>query len=503
MNNFIIVYMESFSAYDPTTKTGELHAFLTIDISLRSFPFHSAWRTMTHDKSLWSMMRSCSIMMNYETKMKTMTHDKSLWSMKRSCSFMMNYEPKMKTENKKQKTAKRKMKTSTPSSSLRMPGKHENENRSEHRRESQKDRDERRRLSSSSPEPAKRSRKRSRSKSPEKKSRAHQRAASPSASPSPKREKYYENKADKSNSRQRSSSRSRYNGRQGQHRPAYSAPTPFKAGKPILEPAHQNIGSRGTFGPVWYRGWYNSPPDKPASYTITFAFGAEYEHVITHLAENFVHYATKTINDDGPICRRPYITMPQLTESEARNSEQTKINKAVADEHLKLFSGSPAKAVKTAPAPPTRPLPSPAKDLGKALIATSEDMARNTAEQCLHMTFALDSFETHHSVFAALGEFMDVDVGQNTSTVQSRTAATDKLVTAMMKLIKDKKPRPSYPEIQARANTIKFDHLKTCGATAVTQANTPLVKIEPTDDGGTPKQETSNEQKKRRKSTKQ
>ena len=483
MNNFIIVYMESFSAYDPTTKTGELHAFLTIDISLRSFPFHSAWRTMTHDKSLWSMMRSCSI--------------------------MMNYEPKMKTENRKQKTAKRKMKTSTPSSSLRMPGKHENENRSEHRRESQKDRDERRRSSSSSPEPAKRSRKRSRSKSPEKKSRAHQRSASPSASPSPKREKYYENKADKSNSRQRSSSRSRYNGRQGQHRPAYSAPTPFKAGKPILEPAHQNIGSRGTFGPVWYRGWYNSPPDKPASYTITFAFGAEYEPVITHLAENLVHYATKTINDDGPICRRPYITMPQLTESEARNSEQTKINKAVADEHLKLFSGSPAKAtpasVKTAPAPPTRPLPSPAKDLGKALIATSEDMARNTAEQCLHMTFALDSFETHHSVFAALGEFMDVDVGQNTSTVQSRTAATDKLVTAMMKLIKDKKPRPSYPEIQARANTIKFDHLKTCGATAVTQANTPLVKIKPTDDGGTPKQETSNEQKKRtcRKSTKQ
>ena len=266
MNNFIIVYMESFSAYDPTTKTGELHAFLTIDISLRSFPFHSAWRTMTHDKSLWSM--------------------------KRSCSFMMNYEPKMKTENRKQKIAKRKMKTFTPSSSLRMPGKHENANRSEHRRESRRDRDERRRSSSSSPEPAKRSRKRSRSKSPEKKSRAHQRAASPSASPSPKREKYYENKADKSNSRQRSSSR-------------------------------------------------------------------------------------------------------------------------------------------------------------------------------------------------------------------SRTAATDKLVTAMMKLIKDKKPRPSYPEIQARANTIKSDHLKTCGATAVTQANTPLVKIEPTDDGGTPKQETSNEQKKRRKSTKQ
>ena len=152
MNNFIIVYMESFSAYDPTTKTGELHAFLTIDISLRSFPFHSAWRTMTHDKSLWSM--------------------------KRSCSFMMNYEPKMKTENRKQKTAKRKMKTFTPSSSLRMPGKHENENRSEHRRESRRDRDERRRSSSSSPEP-----------------------------------------------------------------------TPFKAGKPILEPAHQNIGSRGTFGP--------------------------------------------------------------------------------------------------------------------------------------------------------------------------------------------------------------------------------------------------------------
>ena len=89
MNNFIIVYMESFSAYDPTTKTGELHAFLTIDISLRSFPFHSAWRTMTHDKSPLPKMRPCLI--------------------------MMNYEPKTKTENRKQKTktGKRKPKTMT------------------------------------------------------------------------------------------------------------------------------------------------------------------------------------------------------------------------------------------------------------------------------------------------------------------------------------------------------------------------------------------------------
>ena len=75
MNNFIIVYMESFSAYDPPTKTGELHAFLTIDISLRSFPFHSAWRTssMTHDKTLLPRGEMCSwlIMTNYKPKTET------------------------------------------------------------------------------------------------------------------------------------------------------------------------------------------------------------------------------------------------------------------------------------------------------------------------------------------------------------------------------------------------------------------------------------------------
>ena len=82
MNNFIIiVYMESISAYDPPTKTGELHAFLmsylTIDISLRSFPFHSAWRAVTHDKSLSPEMCSWLTMMNYEpkTKTQTMSHD--------------------------------------------------------------------------------------------------------------------------------------------------------------------------------------------------------------------------------------------------------------------------------------------------------------------------------------------------------------------------------------------------------------------------------------------
>ena len=87
------------------------------------------------------------------------------------------------------------------------------------------------------------------------------------------------------------------------------------------------------------------------------------------------------------------------------------------------------------------------------------------------MTFGLDLFETPHAVFVALGEFLKVDVGQDTSSVPSRTAATDKLVTAMMLVIKDKKPRPIYSDILARANTIKNDHLNTSGAMAATTAN--------------------------------
>jgi hypothetical protein len=230
MNKCIIVYMESSFAYDPSTKTGELHAILTIDISLRSFLFYAAWQTMTHDKSLNS--RKWILMQNHETKPTTMKH-----------------KPKTKTKTK----------------TLKQP---DHDAKSESRRDSRRERRisrsrssspepaaKKSRKRSSSPAPAKKSRKRSRSRSPEKKDRAHKCSESPSSSPSPKRERRSEKKPEQSSSRQRSSSNSRHQGQhnqQGKLRLPYSTPSPWTTGKSILNPAQQNIG--GFRGSIWYKG---------------------------------------------------------------------------------------------------------------------------------------------------------------------------------------------------------------------------------------------------------
>jgi len=488
MNKCIIVYMESFIAYDPSTKTGELHAILTIDISLRSFLFYAAWQNMTHDKSL----NLCTWMTMPNHEMKPIT---------------MNHKPKTKTKTKTLTQPD----YLTSSSLLRMPSIQEarSESRRDSRRESRRSRSrssspepatKKSRKRSSTPEPAKKSRKRSRSRSPEKKERARKRSESPSTSPSPKREKRSEKKPEKSNSRQRSSSNSRHQGQhnqQGQQRPPYSTPTPWTTGTSILNPAQQNIG--GFRGSIWYKGWLNKPPGKPPNYTITFAFGEEYEPEIGPIAENVVHYMTKVLNTDGTICRRPHIELPQLEEREARRRDETKVAKAMGEENMKFFSGSP---VKKAPAPPLslRPLPSPvsSKNLGKTMTDQNEDQARITAEQILTLTFGLDSFETDHSVFVALGEFMKVDVGQITSTLPTRTDAKDKLVTAMMILIKEKKARPNYPDIIDRAEAIKKDRSNTSAEKITTEVSTPVVKIEPNENVDTPSSDPFNEQNKKR-----
>jgi len=174
MNKCIIVYMESFIAYDPSTKTGELHAILTIDISLRSFLFYAAWQTMTHDKSL----NLCTWMVLFYDAWQTMTHDKSLiW-----CTWMvmLNHETKPITMNHKTKT-KTKTKTLkqpdylTSSSFLRVPSKQDA--RSVSRRGSRRKR-RRSRSRSSSSEPEMKSRKCSCSTPPEKKARARKRCRS-------------------------------------------------------------------------------------------------------------------------------------------------------------------------------------------------------------------------------------------------------------------------------------------------------------------------------------
>jgi len=146
----------------------------------------------------------------------------------------------------------------------------------------------------------------------------------------------------------------------------------------------------------------------------------------------------------------------------------------------------------------TKTLKQSSKNLGKTTTDQNEDQARITAEQILTLTFGLDSFETDHSVFVALGEFMKVDVGQITSTLPTRTDAKDKLVTAMMILIKEKKARPNYPDIIDRAEAIKKDRSNTSAEKITTEVSTPVVKIEPNENVDTPSSDPFNEQNKKR-----
>ena len=213
-------------------------------------------------------------------------------------------------------------------------------------------------------------------------------------------------------------------------------------GRPILLPVHVAEGAVFKI--------YDNPATLKRTANVTYTLQIERHINSTRyggLDENMRAYATQVVNAPGMICRDPLIQFPQQSASQPTDPYESSHQKAIATHKTKLLAeGTPKK---TRPPPP----PSPGK---KSADHPDLNQDRKTAIQILNITFGLNNFQTDDSIFRALAEHFDVDIGACTSTMTTRTTAVDILVDAMVKTLRENSGRdcPVYEDILNRAKAI-------------------------------------------------
>ena len=335
------------------------------------------------------------------------------------------------------------------------------DDRGDDRRDNRKD--DRRDISRAPPSSHKRTR--SRSTSPPRASSIKDRGGrsrSPSASPTTRdllRQLVREKKAQRTNrspstDREPSRSRDRYSepNRTCIRRDTPMASSEFNPGRPIVLPVHIAKG-------VVYKVYDNPATSKRAA-NVTFTYQVDRDTAFSRyegLEDNLREYGTQVFNHTGPVCRNPYIQLPQM------NPEDTKVYKAqtaqttIRDHKMKVFEDSPIKKPKPPPpeaSPPkkTKARPTPPDETKDMPLSDDE---KRTASKLLTMLFGLDSFQTSHFILAALAEFFGVTIPNSTASLPGRLEAVTILTAALAQYLRGSGAGPQYEDIIDRADVLE------------------------------------------------
>lgn len=367
-----------------------------------------------------------------------------------------------------------------------------NDDRRDERREDRRDnRKDDRRENSKAPQSSNKKANRSRSRSrtpppsaPPTKARGG-RSRSPSASPTTRdllhqlirEKKSRRNGRSPSSDREPSRSHDRYPEPSRARRDTPNAPSEYNPGRPIVLPVQIADG-------VVYKVYDNPATSKrPANVTFTFQICRKQAFSrFVGLEDNLKEYGTKVCNDKGPICRDPYIQLPQMNAEDTKAYVIQTAQQTIRNHKNKVFEESPSKKPKPPP-PEGSPQPKKTKTLRPMPVAETHeaqsdkplsDDEKRTASKLLTMLFGLDSFQTSHFVLVALAEFFDVTVPNSTASLQGRLEAVTILTAALAQYLRGNGAGPQYDDIISRADVLeKNDRQMNPSLSRVTPISTP------------------------------
>jgi len=194
---------------------------------------------------------------------------------------------------------------------------------------------------------------------------------------------------------------------------------------------------------VTIKAWKNQQTEsKPGNSTFTVAVEEKAYIMMKNFLENWSTYMQEAVRH-LPFVSRPVLHFPQTSMDNTQGDDDVTAYMAANSKKTALLTSKNASPLKAARVLDVTTKPFMPKDDKRLKIAS-----------LFLQQFGLEDRNTTHSVFQALAQFFDVDIGPSTSTLSTRALALDTLTTAMADALENLTSPPELADIMNQANEI-------------------------------------------------